>query len=100
VNTANLQLEELLMAMAEINRLLVARGLLTSSEIEDALRRAEAGLGGERFNELSPANRDAIAFPIRILQLASQANTDGVAPDFSGLAKKVGETKKPYNDQQ
>ena len=100
MNTANLQLEGLLMAMAEINRLLVAKGLLTSSEIEEALRRAEAGLGGERFDELSPANRDAIAFPIRILHLASQVSTGDVAPDFSALAKKVGETKKPYNDQQ
>src|SRR3546814_291940 len=101
MNTANLQLEGILMAMAEINRLLVQKGILPQHDLDDALRRAEAGLAGEeRSPELSPANRDAIAFPVRLLRLANSLGPDGEVPDFAALAKRVGETKEPYNDQR
>ncbi|MGO4833816.1 hypothetical protein AB4144_16255, partial [Rhizobiaceae sp. 2RAB30] len=71
MNVANLQLEGLLMAVASINGTLVRKGLLTSDEVDDALRRAEAGLTGEErlYQDMSPANRDAVCFPIRLLQL-------------------------------
>jgi hypothetical protein len=101
MNTANLQLEGLLMAVAEINRLLVAKGVLSKDEIATALRRAEASLNAEdKSAELRSANRDAIAFPVRLLQLANNWRSDDDLPEFSALAKLVGETKAPYNDRR
>jgi hypothetical protein len=101
MNTANLQLEGLLIAVAEINRLLVAKGVLSKDEIATALRRAEASLNAEdKSAELRSANRDAIAFPVRLLQLANNWRSDDDLPEFSALAKLVGETKAPYNDRR
>ena len=100
MNTANLQLEGLLMAMAEINRLLVDKGLMDRGDVAMALRRAEASLGNEeKAAVLSPANRDAMAFPVRLLQLANSLRSDEDMPSFTELARLVGETKEPYNDQ-
>jgi hypothetical protein len=101
MNTANLQLEGLLMAVAGINRLLVEKGLLSREEVDLALRKVEASLSGEEKSyELSAANRDAIAFPVRLLQLANSRHSDEEAPEFTALAKRVGEMKEPYNDQR
>ena len=101
MNSANLQLEGLCLAIAAINHELVAKGLLTQDEVDIALRKAEAAVtSDDRFAEnLKPANRDAICFPIRVLQIA---NTTGAESPwtFSHLAKLIGETKRPYNDQQ
>jgi hypothetical protein len=99
MNVANLQLEGLLMAVASINSILVRKGLLTTDEVDDALRRAEAGLTGEErlYQDMSPANRDAVCFPIRLLQLANRS--PAAAASFSDLARLVGQTKEPYNDQ-
>lgn len=100
MNTANLQLQGLCLAIAAVNRSLVAKGILTQQEIDIALRKAEAAATGDnRFVEdLSPANRDAVCFPIRVLQIANRTGAE--APwSFSHLAKLVGETKRPYNDQ-
>jgi hypothetical protein len=95
MNTANLQLEGLCLAIAAINRELVAKGLLSPAEIETALRNAETGANSDHGSgHLSPANRDAVCFPIRLLQLAN-ANS-GEPLSFADLAKKVGETK--YGD--
>lgn len=101
MNTANLQLEGLCLAIAAVNRQLVAKGLLGQDEIDVALRRAEAAAAGdERFTDhLSPANRDAVCFPIRLLQIANSSGADNPW-SFSHLAKLVGETKRPYNDQR
>ncbi len=101
MNTANLQLEGLYLALAAINEALVAKGLLTTEEIGLALRRAEAiATGDDRMVEdLSPANRDAVCFPIRLLQLANNPRAQQDLPNFSQLAKMVGQTKEPYNDQ-
>jgi hypothetical protein len=44
----------------------------------------------DRSEELSPANRDAIAFPLRLLRLANSAHSDDEVPSFTGLAKQVG----------
>jgi hypothetical protein len=100
MNAANLQLEGLCLAITALNQALVAKGVLTQDEVDGALRTAEAAArSDERFEEkLSPANRDAICFPIRVLQLA---NTCGAEKpwSFSHLARLVGETKQPYNDQ-
>jgi hypothetical protein len=101
MNTANLQLEGLLMAVAEINRLLASKGILSQDELDAALRRAEASLTSEEKSvELRSANRDAIAFPVRLLQLANNWRADETLPEFTALARLVGETKPPYNDRQ
>jgi hypothetical protein len=102
MNTANLQLEGLYLAVAAINNLLVAKGVLSREEIDHALRSAEATVTGDDrlVEEFSPANRDAVAFPLRLLQLANNsASSDGTV-SFSELARMVGETKPHYNDQR
>lgn len=101
MNTANLQIEGLLMAMASMNNLLVAKGLISTEEVTGALERAEQTvLGDYRTDELDPAQRDAIAFPIRLLRLANNGSADRDVQSFSELAKLVGQTKESYNDQQ
>ena len=101
MNIANLQLEGLCLAIAAINHELVAKGILSQDEMDTALRKAEAAAtGDDRFNDqLSPANRDAVCFPIRMLQIANLTDADHPW-SFSHLAKAVGETKQPYNDQR
>ncbi|MDQ6433852.1 hypothetical protein RB623_07270 [Mesorhizobium sp. LHD-90] len=101
MNVANLQLEGLLMAVASVNNLLVQKGLLTVDDVDLALRRAEAGLtSDERLHEdMSPANRDAVCFPIRLLRMANNAQGETTVPSFSELTRLVGSTKRPYNDQ-
>ena len=101
MNVASLQLEGLMMAIASLNNLLVHKGLLSVDDIDVALRKAEAGVTGDErvYEDMSPANRDAICFPIRLLQLANNAQSETDVPPFSELAKMVGQTKQPYNDQ-
>ena len=102
MNVSNLQLQGLLMALASINSALVRKGVLDVDEIDLALHRAEANLTGEErlFEDMSPANRDAASFPIRLLQAAHPAQGEGEVPSFSELARMVGRTKDPYNDQR
>ena len=101
MNTANLQLQGLLLAVASINNALVHKGLLDIDEIDLALRKAEASLTGEErlFEDMSPANRDAIVFPIRLLQLANRSQGETGVLGFSELTRMVGQTKDHYNDQ-
>lgn len=90
MNTANLQLEGLIMAVAAMNRLLVEKGLVSHDEIEKALSGAEAGFG-ERTAGLSDSNRKGMVFPIRVLTLANRAARDGEGFDFSTYARMVGD---------
>lgn len=101
MNTANLQLEGLVMAIAAINQALVAKGLLSADEIEHSLAVTEqTALGDDRVAEdLSPANREAVVFPIRVLRLANNMAGGRDVPPFAELARMVGETKAPHNDQ-
>ena len=102
MNPANLQLEGLIMACASLNRLLVEKGVVYPHEIDMALRRAEARItSDDRFqdDDISLANRDAMCFPIRVLLLAN-GDEDCAAAGFSELARQVGLTKQPYNDQR
>lgn len=100
MNVANLQIEGLLMAIASINHVLVKKGILSAEEIEIALRKAEASeTGEERSDGMSPSNRDAVIFPIRMLQLANHCQPEADIPSFSALARMVGQIKEPYNDQ-
>lgn len=90
------------MAVASINNALVHRGILSIDEIDTALRKAEASLTGEErlFEDMTPANRDAVCFPLRFLQVANNAQGETDIPPFGELAKMVGQTKEPYSDQQ
>lgn len=102
MNVANLQIEGLLMAFAATNQLLVEKGLLSAGDIDMALHKAEARItSGERFQEedISVASRDAMCFPIRLLQLANSAGPEFATAGFSELARQVGLTKRPFNDQ-
>ncbi|MBS3651191.1 hypothetical protein KEU06_21490 [Pseudaminobacter sp. 19-2017] len=102
MHVANLQLEGLLMAIASINNVLVRKGILTTDEIDTALRRAEAAMTGEERNheDLSPSNVDAVCFPIRLLQLANLGQSEGGVQSFSELTRSVGQLKQPYGDQR
>lgn len=97
MNTANLQLEGLYVAIAAITNALVDKGVLSRDEVDAALRRAEAAaLGGNReAGEMSPANRDAVAFPARLLILANSLAGSGESPPFPELARRVGATRPP-----
>ncbi|MDW6020183.1 hypothetical protein SAZ10_00235 [Mesorhizobium sp. BAC0120] len=101
MNVANLQLEGLLMAIASINNVLVQKGLLTVDEVDVALRKAEASLAGDQrlVEDMSPANRDAVCFPLRFLQLANRSQAEPNVVPFAELTRMVGRTKAPYNDQ-
>ena len=62
MSVANQQIEGLLMAIASINHILVRKGLLTTQEIDIALRKAEASeAGGEGSDNISPSDRDSVA---------------------------------------
>ena len=101
MNTANLQIEGLLMAIAGLSQMLVAKGVVSTEEIDKSLARSEQTLlGDDRVAEdLSPANRDAIAFPIRLLRLANNMSDGAGTPAFGELTRMVGQTKGPDNDQ-
>ena len=78
------------------------QGVVTPEEIDRALATAEeTAVGDYRVAEdVSPANRDAIVFPVRLLRLANNVAGERSVPPFSELARMVGETKEPYNDQR
>lgn len=101
MNTANLQLEGLYLVIAALVETLVEKGILSREEVDEALKRAEqAAVNDDRsMEELSPANRDAVAFAARLLQIANTQADDPLSLSFHHLAKRVGETKRPYNDQ-
>jgi len=101
MNASNLQLQGLYLALASLNEALVAKGVLGRDEIELALARAEQiALGEERTTEeLTSANRDALAFPARLLRLANKEAESGEPPSFSKLARLVGQTKGHYPDE-
>lgn len=100
MNVANLQLEGLIMAVASINHVLVRKGILGVAEVDTALLKAEANMTGEdRSSELSLASRDAINFPLRVLQVCNQGDPDADLPMFSEIVRLVAGNKPPYNDQ-
>jgi len=95
MNTANLQLEGLYLLVASVCTSLVSKGLLSRDEMEIALRRAEESVKDDTRAQgsLSPANRDAMVFPIRLVRMAlNGADETGLQP-FSELAKMVGEQR-------
>jgi hypothetical protein len=94
MNTANLQLEGLLLAFSSMLETMRRKGLLTEQEILDALGEAEASTKSriDGMPDLSAANLDAIQFPIRFLRAATNVSAPGHAT-FMELAAKVAETK-------
>lgn len=94
MNTANLQLEGLLLAVSSVLETMRRKGLLTEQEIVDALGDAETRTRSrpEGEQDLSDANLDAIQFPIRFLKAATNLTASGQA-SFTKLAAMVGETK-------
>ncbi|MEO9229769.1 MAG: hypothetical protein ABI216_12620 [Devosia sp.] len=101
MNTANLQLEGFYLVIAALNNALVAKGVLSREEIDAALKIAElTAINDYPLAAMSPANRDAIAFPSRLLRLANDGASESEIQPFSELAKLVGQTKEPYNDQR
>jgi hypothetical protein len=56
-----------MIAVASLNNLLVHNGLLLIDDIDAALRTAEASVTGDErtYEDVSPANRNSICFPIR-----------------------------------
>lgn len=91
MNTANLQLEGLCLAIAMINRALVSRNLLSAADIETALQEAEEIAARDRPGSMSSANHDAVVFPIRLLRQANFADANQSPPDFSELTRMVAE---------
>lgn len=92
MNTANLQLEGLLLAFAAINRQLVEKGVLSIDEVDAALGRAIDQAQSDR-ESIPPANRDAMSFPVRFLRLANAADSAAPALSFSEIARTVGEAE-------
>jgi len=100
MNVANLQLEGLLMAVASINQVLVRKGVLSVEEIDIALRRAEASETGEERSEgMSASSRDAVNFPIRLLELANRCQPEafGNPPIHSAGKNRTMRSSGPFH---
>jgi len=100
MNTANLQLEGVLMAMAALCRLMREKGIADDLEIDSALREAEEMLAtdGLRPEQLSAANVEAMKFPLRFLREANRCvEGDGFA--YTKIATAVGRTRRSVPDQ-
>lgn len=93
MNTANLQLEGLYVAVAALVSALRDKGVLSGEEVEHALSSAEATLAADprRPSELSHAHLEAIAFPLRFLRLANAAGAGGEPLRFADIAARVGQ---------
>ena len=95
MNTANLQIEGVLVALSALASALRQKGLLTEAEIETALADAEASVAADdrRPAELSASNVAAIAFPLRYLRVVNRADPESGLPSFTDVATKVGRLK-------
>lgn len=90
MNTANLQLEGLLLAVSSLLDVMQRKGLLTQGEIDAALDAAEAGVEADRRSaDMRHANAEAILFPIRFLREAT-ADTAGHLRSFSERSASIG----------
>lgn len=97
MNTANLQLEGLYMAVASLIELLKQKGLADQQEIDAALAGAERAAFEGKDNDLSVSNLEAIGFPIRLLRLANSTAVEGHPLPFNELTRRVGEAKDRRN---
>lgn len=96
MNTANLQLEGLYAVVAALTAALREKGLLSADEIDTALGKAEVSLDRDELRDaaLSPANREALRFPVRYLRHINRS-TDfkHKLPPFSEVAETVARQK-------
>ncbi len=87
MNTANLQMEGVLLILTSFVIAMKRKGLLSEEDCDAALNDAEGMAFGR--DTLSDANREAILFPIRFLKAASHKK-DGEQVSYSDLAAAVG----------
>ncbi len=94
MNTANLQLKGVLLALYALLNALKRKGVLNQGEIEAALQEAEANSIAEarERDELSKANAEAVSFPIRFLREANSASNPNET--FSTLTQLVAEKER------
>lgn len=90
MNTANLQMEGLLLVLAALCAELKSQGALSEASIAGMLSRAEEG-ASVRETRLSDANAEAVMFPIRFVRMALR--NDAQALDYQALAAEVGRQK-------
>jgi hypothetical protein len=91
MNTANLELEGLYVAIAAVHHLLVQKGVITLAELQDALDEAHTvARGAVKERGLSGSNKEAICFPVRFLRLASDKADRGEAVDFHSVTREIG----------
>ena len=96
MNTANLQLEGLYIAVTALAEALREKGLLSTEELATSLDRAETvAWEAETKKGLSTSNIEAVVFPIRYLRVATQASAQGNHLPFHEVARIVGEAKLP-----
>lgn len=93
MNTANLQLEGLLVAISTVMRTAMQRGFVNAHQIASILDAAEKEVTSDekRRDEVTPAQLEAICFPIRYLRLA--ATRPDMPLHFSDMAAEVGRSK-------
>jgi hypothetical protein len=75
MNTANLQLQGILLAMYALLDSFKDKGVLNQHEIEQALETAEANALADATRVASSSDAKAILFPIRFLRCANTAAT-------------------------
>ncbi|MDR6898227.1 hypothetical protein J2Y51_005272 [Bosea sp. BE109] len=90
MNTANLQLEGLMLAVAALFGEMKRNGSLNASQIEAALDRAESG-ASQRTTDLSDPNAEAIRFPVRFLREALRDDAGDL--DYRSLVAAVGRAR-------
>ncbi len=96
MNTANLQLEGLYLAVAAILEGMCDKGLFERDELMGRLAEAEAALVKDqnRPAEMREANIEAICFPVRFLREALRVPSEGRSLSFAQLASRVGQSKR------
>jgi len=96
MNTANLQLEGLYIAVTALAEALREKGVLSSDELARSLDRAETiAWEAEAKKGLSTSNIEAVVFPVRYLRVAVEAAAQGNHLPFHEVARIVGEAKLP-----
>jgi hypothetical protein len=101
MNTANLQLEGLYVAVAALAEALREKGLLSAAELASTFERAETvAWQAAAEKDLSASNIGAIVFPIRYLKVAVEASANGKHLPFHEVARLVGEAKLPRPEGQ
>lgn len=96
MNTANLQLEGVCVALSAVLEALRRSGALSGPALEAALTSAEDSIrrDGARREELSLANVEAMCFPVRYLLAASRLPAGEEPAAFSTIAAGIGGSRR------